>query len=147
MPLHVSALIGRCLGFWRTPATFKNGDLQLLEAKLHTIADSLKQLDVQLAIRTNPRLHDREINLSNGWSIKIGRGFDIYQRPDDWLHIGSNDLDLRPCLETSVEFGRNREDELARDERRFTICRSQLCLFPCSEEFLSRNSGLRKRRS
>ena len=75
-------------------------------AKLYTIADSLKQLDVQLAIRINPRLHDREISLSNGWSIKIGRGFDIYQRPDDWLHIGSNDLDLRPCLETSVDIVR-----------------------------------------
>jgi ATP-dependent Lon protease len=75
-------------------------------AKLYTIADSLKLLDVQLAIRINPRLHDREINLSNGWSIKIGRGFDIYQRPDDWLHIGSNDLDLRPCLETSVDIVR-----------------------------------------
>jgi hypothetical protein len=59
-------------------------------AKLYTIADSFKQLDVRLEIRINPRLHDREIKLSNGWCIKIGRGFDIYQRPDDWLHIGSN---------------------------------------------------------
>jgi ATP-dependent Lon protease len=50
--------------------------------------------------------HDRDIKLSNGWSIKIGRGFDIYQRPDDWLHIGSNDLDLRPCLETNVDIVR-----------------------------------------
>jgi ATP-dependent Lon protease len=64
------------------------------------------QLDVRLEIRINPGLHDREIKLSNGWSIKIGRGFDIYQRPDDRLHIGSNDLDLRPCLETSVDFVR-----------------------------------------
>jgi ATP-dependent Lon protease len=75
-------------------------------AKLYTVADSLKQFDVQLEIRINPRLHDRDIKLSNGWSIKIGRGFDIYQRPDDWLHIGSNDLDLRPCLETNVDIVR-----------------------------------------
>ena len=51
-------------------------------SKLYTIADSLKQFDVQLAIRINAHLHDREIKLSNGWSIKIGRGFDIYQRPE-----------------------------------------------------------------
>jgi ATP-dependent Lon protease len=75
-------------------------------AKLYTVADSLKQFDVQLQIRVNPHLHDREIKLSNGWSIKIGRGFDIYQRPDDWLHIGATDLDLRPCLETSVDIVR-----------------------------------------
>lgn len=72
-------------------------------AKLWTIADSLKLYDVDLDIRINPNLHDREVRLSNGWSIKIGRGFDIYQRPEDWLHVGSNDLDLRPCLETTVD--------------------------------------------
>jgi ATP-dependent Lon protease len=71
--------------------------------KLLTIADSLKQFDVTLEIKENSNLHDREIRLSNGWTIKIGRGFDIYQRPDDWLQVGANDLDLRPCLETNVD--------------------------------------------
>jgi ATP-dependent Lon protease len=72
-------------------------------AKLFTVADSLKQMDVELQIKESTALHDREVRLSNGWSIKIGRGFDIYQKPDDWLTIGSNDLDLRPCLETNVD--------------------------------------------
>ena len=72
-------------------------------AKLFTIADSLKQMDVRLEIKVQPTLHDRQVRLSNGWTIKIGRGFDLYQRPDDWLSIGANDLDLRPCLETTVD--------------------------------------------
>ena len=72
-------------------------------AKLFTIADSLKESDVVLEIGENNALHDREVRLSNGWTVKIGRGFDIYQKPDDWLTIGANDLDLRPCLETSVD--------------------------------------------
>ena len=71
--------------------------------KLSIIAESLKQYDVQLEVQFNPHLHDREIRLSSGWTVKIGRGFDIYQRPDDWLNIGANDLDLRPCLETTVD--------------------------------------------
>jgi len=71
--------------------------------KLSIIADSLKQFDVVLEIKENSALHDREVQLSNGWRIKIGRGFDIYQRPDDWLQVGANDLDLRPCLETNVD--------------------------------------------
>lgn len=75
-------------------------------AKLRTVADSLKIYNVELIVRTNPNLHDREVRLSNGWSIKIGRGFDIYQRPEDWLHVGANDLDLRQCLETSVDIAR-----------------------------------------
>ena len=76
--------------------------------KLATISDSLKQFDVVLEIKENSTLHDREIRLSNGWTIKIGRGFDIYQRPDDWLQVGANDLDLRPCLETNVDVTRTR---------------------------------------
>lgn len=76
-------------------------------AKLWTVADSLKLFNVELIIRKNPNLHDREVRLSNGWKIKIGRGFDIYQRPEDWLHVGSNDLDLRQCLETSIDVTRS----------------------------------------
>ncbi|MBE7502036.1 MAG: BREX system Lon protease-like protein BrxL [Verrucomicrobiales bacterium] len=72
-------------------------------AKLQTVTESLKQFDVTLDVRDNPRLHDRQVRLSNGWVVKIGRGLDIYQRPDDWLEIGANDLDLRPCLETTVD--------------------------------------------
>ena len=65
--------------------------------------DSLKRFDVVLEIKENPKLHDREIRLSNGWIVKIGRGLDIYQSPDEWLQVGANDLDLRPCLETNVD--------------------------------------------
>ena len=71
--------------------------------KLLSIVDSLKQYDVELDIRESTTLHDRSVKLSNGWEIKIGRGFDIYQKPDDWLQIGANDLNLRPCLETNVD--------------------------------------------
>ena len=49
------------------------------------------------------QLHDREIQLDNGWCIKIGRGFDYFQRPEDWMTIGVSDQDLRPCLETKID--------------------------------------------
>lgn len=71
--------------------------------KLLSIVDSLRQYDVELDVRESTTLHDRVVKLGNGWEIKIGRGFDIYQKPDDWLQIGANDLDLRPCLETNVD--------------------------------------------
>ena len=75
--------------------------------KLATLAESLKIYGVTLQIKKNPSMHDREVRLSNGWKVKIGRGFDIYQKPEDWLAIGANDLDLRPCLETNVDVIRN----------------------------------------
>jgi len=74
--------------------------------KFRTIAESLKAFDVDLDVQMNGRLHDRQIQLSNGWTVKIGRGLEIYQKPDDWLAIGSNDLALRPCLETTIDIFR-----------------------------------------
>jgi ATP-dependent Lon protease len=71
--------------------------------KLASLAESLKLYEADLHIRKNHALHDREVRFSNGWKVKIGRGFDIYQRPEDWLAIGANDLALRPCLETNVD--------------------------------------------
>ena len=56
------------------------------------------------------RVGNYQTRLSNGWTIKIGRGFDIYQRPDDWLQVGANDLDLRPCLETNVDVTRTSDE-------------------------------------
>ena len=41
--------------------------------------------------------------MDNGWVIKIGRGLDLYQRPQSWFEVGANDLSLRKCLETKVD--------------------------------------------
>ena len=51
----------------------------------------------------SPVIHDRAVKMDNGWVVKIGRGFDIYQPPDNWFTIGSQDLSQRPCLETTVD--------------------------------------------
>jgi ATP-dependent Lon protease len=77
-----------------------------LQDKLSELQQSLLELDVVLDIRLNPNMHDREIKLDNGWSIKIGRGLDFYQQPSSWFEVGANDLNLRKCLETKVDIFR-----------------------------------------
>lgn len=72
-------------------------------ARLYALADSLRDLDVELVVRFDNHIHDREVVLSNGWHIKVGRGLDYFQKPDDWMSIGVHDLDLRSCLETNVD--------------------------------------------
>jgi len=71
--------------------------------KLEELKQSLLELDIELEIKLNPNIHDREIRLDNGWVIKIGRGLDFYQRPSSWFEVGAHDLSLRKCLETKVD--------------------------------------------
>ena len=71
--------------------------------KLEELKQSLLEQDVVLDTTFNQNLHDREIRLDNGWTIKIGRGLDFYQKPGSWFELGANDLSLRKCLETKVD--------------------------------------------
>lgn len=74
--------------------------------KLDELKQSLLELDVELELKLNPNMHDREIRIDNGWVIKIGRGLDFFQKPGGWFEVGANDLSLRKCLETKVDIFR-----------------------------------------
>ena len=80
-----------------------NTQLTDIAEKLEELKQSLLELDVELEVKLNPNMHDREIRLDNGWVIKIGRGLDFYQKPGGWFEVGANDLSLRKCLETKVD--------------------------------------------
>ena len=84
----------------------ENTDLADLNDKLDALKQSLLELDVVLDVKANANMHDREIRLDNGWTIKIGRGLDFYQKPDSWFSVGANDYSLRKCLETKVDIFR-----------------------------------------
>lgn len=71
--------------------------------KMEELKQSLLELDVELEVKLNLNMHDREIRLNNGWAIKIGRGLDFYQKPGGWFEVGANDLSLRKCLETKID--------------------------------------------
>ncbi len=75
------------------------------------IADSLFENQIVLIVKFSETLHDREIKLNNGWNIKMGRGLDYYQSlAGNYYQLGTNDLDLRPCLETSFDFYKSKSD-------------------------------------
>ncbi|MBM3272813.1 BREX system Lon protease-like protein BrxL [Candidatus Kaiserbacteria bacterium] len=71
--------------------------------KIEELKQSMLEVDVELEVKLNPNIHDREIRLDNGWVIKIGRGLDFYQKPSSWFEVGAHDLNLRKCLETKVD--------------------------------------------
>ena len=81
-------------------------DIRMISENLSALKQSLLELDIELEVKVNERMHDREVRIDNGWTVKIGRGLDFYQKPDSWFSIGSNDLYLRRCLETKVDIFR-----------------------------------------
>ncbi|MBP6421689.1 MAG: BREX system Lon protease-like protein BrxL [Propionivibrio sp.] len=83
-----------------------NTQLTDIAEKLEELKQSLLELDVELEVKLNPNMHDREIRIDSGWVIKIGRGLDFYQKPGGWFEVGANDLSLRKCLETKVDIFR-----------------------------------------
>lgn len=85
-------------------------DLQLknsAESSLITIRESLADNAIQLKFSFKNGLHDRRIECSNGWVITLGRGLDFYQKPENWMDIGANDLDLRKCRETNIVYSQS----------------------------------------
>jgi ATP-dependent Lon protease len=69
------------------------------------IANNLFEHEIEFRYEFSEILHDREIKLNNGWNIKMGRGLDYFQSlGGNYFQVGTNDLDLRPCLETSFDF-------------------------------------------
>jgi len=76
--------------------------------KFESIATSLSEHGVQFTYQCQSTLHDREIRLNNGWTIIPERGLDYFQSlQGEVFTIGANDMELRPCLETSIDFQRN----------------------------------------
>ena len=80
--------------------------VQEMAERLQDVKQSLLEMDIELDIKVNENLHDREIRIDNGWIVKIGRGLDFFQKPDTWFSVGMNDLSLRKCLETKVDIYR-----------------------------------------
>ena len=82
-------------------------NVQEMAERLQDVKQSLLELDVELDLKVNENLHDREIRIDNGWTVKIGRGLDFFQRPESWYSVGASDLSLRKCLETKVDIFRD----------------------------------------
>lgn len=74
--------------------------------RLESIEQSLASFGIKLIREVSETIHDRCIKADNGWEVTLGRGLDIYKRPDDWLSIGASDFSLRPCYQTDLVFHR-----------------------------------------
>nr|XP_021186197.2 MIT domain-containing protein 1 [Helicoverpa armigera] len=67
------------------------------------LSNDLAKYKIKLIVQYSETLHDRQITLSSGWIIKIGRGLDYFKPPENKFCLGVYDLDLRTCHETTVD--------------------------------------------
>lgn len=79
------------------------------DSRLETLSRDLSSRGVTLTWRRDSSIHDREIRFDNGWTVKIGRGLDIYHKPESWISIEAADHSLRRCRQTKVDVYRNTE--------------------------------------
>ena len=71
-------------------------------SSLNSIRESLLHRSIDLSVEYSQSLHDREIKLSNGWIIKIGRGLDYFKKADKFT-LGFHNMSLRRCHETTID--------------------------------------------
>lgn len=102
---EVIAKVGDCKKINLVTAFDDMGQKEENTTIFEQIADNLFEHNIEFRFSFSETLHDREIKLSNGWGIKMGRGLDYFQSLlGNYYQIGVNDMDMRPCLETNFDF-------------------------------------------
>jgi len=77
---------------------------KIQEQKFKEIGASLAQHGILFTFEFDPVIHDRSIQLDNGWCIYPGRGLDIFQKPDSKYELSEIDQTKRKCRETDIIF-------------------------------------------
>jgi hypothetical protein len=70
---------------------------------LASLSESLSKHNICLYIDLVSNLHDRQIMLSNGFIIKIGRGLNYFKPLPSKLSLGAYNFNFRECRETNID--------------------------------------------
>lgn len=68
-----------------------------------SLTESLAKRNITLIVDFTNNLHDRQILLSNGFIIKIGRGLNYFKPLPNKFCLGAFNFDFRECRETNVD--------------------------------------------
>jgi ATP-dependent Lon protease len=73
---------------------------------LDELQRSLRRDRFDFSYDIDESLHDRWIETDTGWRILLGRGLDIFQKPEDKFSLGFSDQTKRRCKATTVTYVR-----------------------------------------
>jgi ATP-dependent Lon protease len=65
---------------------------------------SLESIGIIFTYEFDENIHDRSINMDNGWKIILGRGLDIWQKTGGWYDVNEYIQEKRLCKSCEVTF-------------------------------------------
>jgi ATP-dependent Lon protease len=77
---------------------------EYISEKLGELKNNLIRDQIKLSIKFDSSLHDRWIETDTGWKIIIGRGLDIFQKPEGKYSLGFVDQTKRKCKATTITY-------------------------------------------
>ncbi|MDG5768326.1 BREX system Lon protease-like protein BrxL [Balneolales bacterium ANBcel1] len=85
--------------------TYNNEDyLEGAKDKFSEMQESLEPTGIFFTYEFDENLHDRSIEIDNGWKIILGRGMDIYQKTGGWHDIAEHYQEVRLCKGCEITY-------------------------------------------
>ena len=78
--------------------------LKVSSENLNEIAESVFDLGIKMLFEFNPNQHDRYIQADNGWKIVLGRGLDIFLKPEGKFNVADLYQEKRKCRATEITY-------------------------------------------
>ena len=69
---------------------------------------SLESIGIIFTYEFDENIHDRSINMDNGWKIVLGRGLDIWQKTGGWYDVNEYIQEKRLCKACEITFLNNK---------------------------------------
>lgn len=68
---------------------------------------SLESMGILFSYEFDDFIHDRSIEMNNGWKVVLGRGLDIWQKTGGWYDINEYIQERRVCKACEITFVKN----------------------------------------
>jgi ATP-dependent Lon protease len=75
-----------------------------LSGEYQELKKNLEQEQVELTFDFDQNQHDRSIKIDTGWRISLGRGLDIFKKPEGKFTLGFVDQTKRECKATTITY-------------------------------------------
>jgi ATP-dependent Lon protease len=76
------------------------------EQKFEEIKIVLLKKGISFHYEFSESIHDRYIETDDGWKITLGRGLDIFQKPESWFDLDKDDFKKKKCRSTIISYNR-----------------------------------------